>query len=159
MLNVHILAVGKLGQGWLAEGCAHYRQLASQHFRLHLTELPAHRLPGDPSPAQIEKALAAEGELIRRALPKGGLVAALCVEGRCLTSSSLAGLLEDCAGQGSPPVFVIGSSHGLCPGIKEEASLKLSLSGMTLPHQLARVVLLEQIYRAGCIIRGGKYHK
>ena len=159
MLNIHILAVGKLGQDWLAAGCAHYRQLVSPYFKLHITELPAHRLPSDPSPAQIAQALATEGDQIRRALPKGGFAVALCVEGRRLSSPGLADLLERCAGQGQPPVFMIGSSHGLCPTLKEQAGFSLSLSGMTFPHQLARLMLLEQIYRGGCISRGGKYHK
>jgi len=69
MLNVHILSVGKAGQDWLADGCAHYRQLAAAYFKLHLTELPPHSLPAEPSPAQIEKALSIEGGLIRAKLP------------------------------------------------------------------------------------------
>jgi len=159
MMNVHILAMGKPGQDWLAAGYAHYRQLIAPYFKLHLTELTPYRLPGEPSPAQIEKALAHEGELIRARLPKSGLPLALCVEGEHLTSRGLADLLERCAGQSRPPVFLIGSSHGLCPMLKKQAGFRLSLSGMTFPHQLARVMLLEQIYRAGCISRGGKYHK
>ena len=159
MLNIHILAVGKLGQDWLADGCAHYRQLIAPYFKLHLTELPAHRLPSEPSPAQINQALAAEGDQIRARLPKGGLPIALCVEGEQLCSQKFAALLERCAGQGQPPVFLIGSSHGLCPTLKRQAQMSLSFSGMTFPHQLARVMLLEQIYRGGCILRGGKYHK
>ncbi|MCL2857360.1 MAG: 23S rRNA (pseudouridine(1915)-N(3))-methyltransferase RlmH [Oscillospiraceae bacterium] len=159
MLNIHILAVGKLGQDWLAEGCAHYRQLISPYFKLQITELPAHRLPSAPSQAQVEKALAVEGEQIRARLPKGGFAIPLCVEGEQLSSEKLAALLERCAGQGQPPAFIIGSSHGLCPELKRQASLRLSLSDMTFPHQLARVMLLEQIYRGGCILRGGKYHK
>jgi len=159
MMNIHILAVGKLGQDWLAEGCAHYRRLLVPNFKLHLTELPAHRLPDNPAPAQIEKALAAEGEQILRAVPKGGFMVALCVEGQQLTSPGFADLLGRCAGQGQPPVFIIGSSHGLCPVLKGQVGFKLSLSGMTFPHQLARVLLLEQVYRGGCILRGGKYYK
>ena len=159
MLHIHILAVGKLGQDWLAEGCAHYRQLIAPYFKLQITELPAHRLPGSPSAAQIEQALAAEGELIRAKVPKGGFAIALCPEGQAFSSPGFSSLLERCAGQGQPPVFVIGSSHGLCPTIKKQAQLSLSLSGMTFPHQLARLLLLEQIYRGGCILCGGKYHK
>ena len=159
MLNIHILAVGKPGQDWLAAGNERYSQLIAPYFKLHQTEITPHRLPADPSPALIEKALVTEGGLIRAKLPKGGLSVALCIEGEGLTSEGLAALLGRCAGLGQPPAFIIGSSHGLCPTLKKQAHLRLSLSGMTFPHQLARIMLLEQIYRAGCIGRGGRYHK
>jgi len=159
MLSINIFAVGKLGQDWLAEGCAHYRQLITPYFKLQITELPAYRLPSEPSQAQIDMGLASEGDQIRAKLPKSGFTIPLCVEGEQLCSQKFAAMLDRCAGQGRPPVFIIGSSHGLCSGLKEQAGFRLSLSGMTFPHQLARVMLLEQIYRGGCILRGGKYHK
>lgn len=112
------------------------------------------------SPAVIGKALEKEARAILAAVPKGSGLAALCVEGKQKTSEELAAYLDERAGSGAGDVaFVIGSSHGLADSVKQTASLRLSMSKMTFPHQLARVMLLEQLYRAFSINHGGKYHK
>ena len=111
-------------------------------------------------PQSIEKALEKEGKAILAAVPKGAEIVALCIEGKLLTSEELSGYLAEKAGSGSGSVaFVIGSSHGLAPCVKAAAQKKLSMSKMTFPHQLARVMLLEQLYRAFSIAAGTKYHK
>ena len=114
---------------------------------------PVHR-------AQVEAALAREAEAIRGKLPASALLVAMCVEGKLLSSEELSDFLERRAAQGaSHVVFVIGGSFGLHPSIKERAELRLSMSPMTFPHHLARVMVLEQIYRACQIAAGTKYHK
>ena len=119
-------------------------------------ELPEQRLPENPAPAEIERALAREAEAIRSRLPAGAAVAALCVEGKLRSSEELAGLL---AREEAGLAFVIGGSCGLHPSVKALAKERLSMSPMTFPHHLARVMLLEQIYRGFQIRGGGKYHK
>ncbi|MBM6939746.1 23S rRNA (pseudouridine(1915)-N(3))-methyltransferase RlmH, partial [Pseudoflavonifractor phocaeensis] len=113
-----------------------------------------------PSPAQIDAALEKEGKAILARLPKNALLTALCVEGKPLSSEALAGQLEQWAGSGSSALaFVIGGSYGLHPSVKAQAALRLSMSPMTFPHHLARVMVLEQLYRAFQISAGSRYHK
>ena len=127
---------------------------------LELVELPEERLPEDPSPAQIEAALLKEAAAIRAKLPSGAALIALCVEGEPRSSEALARQMAAWASQGvGHLVFLIGGSFGLHPSIKAEARLRLSMSPMTFPHHLARVMVLEQIYRAYQINAGTKYHK
>ena len=148
-----------MGGGWIASGSDEYARRISAYFRLTLTQIPEHKLPGKPSPAQIEKALAIEGKGIWAALPSKAAGIALCPEGKQLSSNGFAQLFEHLALEGRPPAFIIGSSHGLCPEVKAAAYLRLSFSMLTFPHKLARLILLEQIYRAGSILGGGRYHK
>ena len=123
-------------------------------------ELPEDRLPDDPSQAQIDAALAKEADAIRAKLPASCYIIAMCVEGKTRSSEELARLMEDSVHQGgSHLVFLIGGSFGLHPSVKALASFKLSMSPMTFPHHLARVMLLEQIYRGYQINNGSKYHK
>ena len=118
------------------------------------------RLPENPSPAQIEAALSKEADAVRARLPQGCLLIALCVEGKLCSSEELAAFLAESAVRGgSHVVFLIGSSFGLHPSLKALAAKRLSLSPMTFPHHLARVMLLEQIYRAYQINSGSRYHK
>ena len=159
MQRLHILAVGKLTEPWLAEGCAQYQKRIAPFGRLSITEIPEHRLPKNPSPAQIEKALEIEAAEIRKKLPAKCFSVALCLEGAALCSEKLAGLLDAAAMRSPDAAFIIGSSHGLCASLKKQADFRLSFSPMTFPHQLARVMLLEQLYRCCSILNGGKYHK
>ena len=111
-------------------------------------------------PAQIEKALEKEGKAILAAVRKGACLVALCVEGKQISSEELAALIERQALSGAGDMaFVIGSSHGLSPAVKAAANARISLGRITLPHQLARLVLAEQLYRACTINAGMKYHK
>ena len=159
MQHLHILAVGKISERWISEGCAHYQKRIAPFYKLGLTELDEHRLPARPSPAQIGQALEKEAQSFRKKLPARSLSIALCLEGEALSSPGLAALLEGAAQDGLGAAFLIGSSHGLCETLKREADYRLSFSPMTFPHQLARLMLLEQLYRCGCITQGGKYHK
>ena len=148
MLNVHILCVGKLKEKFYLEGAAEYAKRLGGYCRLTITELPEERLPDSPSRAQIDAALEKEGNALLARLPKGGKVVAMCVEGKTLSSEELARRLEDWTVSGMSQIsFLIGGSYGLHPAVKDRADLRLSMSPMTFPHHMARVILLEQIYR------------
>lgn len=160
MLSIHILCVGKLKEKFFAAACAEYAKRLGGYCKLAVTELNEERLPDRPSRAQIADALEKEGMGLLVKLPKGGRVAALCVEGRSISSEGLAERLADwTVGGVSQIAFVIGGSYGLHPSVKERADLCLSMSSMTFPHHLVRVMLLEQIYRAFKINEGASYHK
>nr|WP_325212741.1 23S rRNA (pseudouridine(1915)-N(3))-methyltransferase RlmH [uncultured Oscillibacter sp.] len=160
MQRITLLCVGKLKEKFYAGAAAEYQKRLSRCCKLEIVELPEERLPEDPSPAQIEAALAREAEAIRAKLPPSAILAALCVEGRERSSEDLARLMNEWANRGeSRVVFLIGGSHGLHGSVKEEAAERISMSPMTFPHHLARVMLLEQIYRAYQINAGTRYHK
>ena len=160
MQNITVLCVGKLKEKFYADACAEYQKRLTRCCKLSLVELSEERLPENPSAAQIEAALEREAAAIEEHLPRGGTVAALCVEGKPLSSEELSETLARCAMSGAGQVtFVIGGSFGLAERVKRAADLRLSLSRMTFPHHLARVMLLEQLYRAYQIQSGTKYHK
>ena len=160
MQNIDLICVGKLNAKYFAEGVAEYQKRLSAFASFRIIELPEERLPEDPSPAQIEAALSKEADAVRAKLPNGCLVIAMCVEGRERSSEELARYLADSAAQGaSHIVFLIGSSFGMHESLKRQAALRLSMSPMTFPHHLLRVMLLEQIYRAYQINAGSRYHK
>ena len=160
MQAVTILAVGKLKEGYLRDAAAEYQKRLSAFCKLKIIEIDEERLPQDPSPALIQKTLEAEGRRILAKIPTQAYVVPLCIEGRQLPSEKLAEKLEALATSGcSQIVFIIGGSHGLADAVKARADFKLSMSEMTFPHQLARVMLLEQVYRAYSILTGTKYHK
>jgi 23S rRNA (pseudouridine1915-N3)-methyltransferase len=160
MQKVTILCVGKLKEKFYTEASAEYAKRLSRFCKLDILELPEERLPEDPSPAQIEAALSKEADAIRAKLPPSAFIVAMCVEGKTRSSEELARLMAESANQGaSHMVFLIGGSFGLHPSVKELAAVRLSMSPMTFPHHLARVMLLEQIYRGYQIIAGSKYHK
>ena len=125
-----------------------------------MIELPEQKLPDTPSSGQIAAALKKESALIREKIPQGATVIAMCVEGKTMSSEALAQTIGNLTVSGtSKLVFLIGGSCGLDEELKREARLRLSMSPMTFPHHLARVMVLEQIYRALNIASGGKYHK
>ena len=159
-MKITLLTVGKIKETYLEAGIKEYVKRLSRYCKLELIELPEQRLPESPSPAEIARALSREAEAIRAKLPPGAALAALCIEGKLHSSEELAGLLETWGGRGEKCLaFVIGGSFGLDEGLKREARVRLSMSPMTFPHHLARVMLLEQLYRGFQINEGGKYHK
>lgn len=158
MLSVTIVAIGKLKEPWLREGMAEYLKRLSAYCSPEVIELPEYRLPENPSPAQIAKGLEEEGKAILDRLRKTPF-AALCIEGKQLSSPELARFLGERQQAGGDLAFVIGGSCGLSPAVKDRAVARLSLSPMTFPHQLFRVLLAEQLYRGFSILSGGKYHK
>jgi len=160
MQSVTVLCVGKLKEKFYADACAEYQKRLSRYCKLMIVELPEHRLGDAPSDAEIAAALEREADAILDRLPRGGAVVALCVEGRELSSERLAETMARYAGRGvSQLTFLIGGSFGMAERVKAAADLRLSMSPMTFPHHLARVMLLEQIYRAYQIQNGTKYHK
>ena len=160
MLSVHLICVGKLKERFYTDAAAEYQKRLSPYCRLTVTELPEEKLPQNPSPAQISQALEREARAIRARLPQSAALIALCVEGEERSSQELARLLRGWEqGADKHLVFLIGGSWGLHPSIKEQARLRLSMSPMTFPHHLARVMLLEQLYRACKINEGSSYHK
>ena len=160
MQKVTILCVGKLKEKFYIEASAEYLKRLQRHCKCEIIELPESRLPEDPSPAEKQKALSTEAAAIREKLPRGGAVIAMCIEGKLLSSEDLSKKLEQLAVSGKTQLtFLIGGSFGLHQSIKDMADLKLSMSPMTFPHHMARVMLLEQIYRAYQISDGTRYHK
>ena len=159
-VSIHVICVGKLKEKFYADAAAEYVKRLGGYCRFRLTELPEERLPASPSRAQIDAALEKEGAAIRARMPAGAGVVALCVEGELLSSEALAEKLGRWSAGGTGTLaFVIGSSYGLHPSVKALARLRLSMSPMTFPHHLARVMLLEQLYRCFKIEEGSGYHK
>lgn len=160
MMNVTILCLGKMKEQYLRDMSAEYVKRLGAFCRPEIVELTPERLPDEPSPAQIAAALEKEGKALLSRLSPSDKVIALCIEGKLMSSEQLSEKLESFAlTGGGNVVFIIGSSFGLSDTVKRRADIRLSMSPMTFPHQLARVMLLEQIYRAFSISAGGKYHK
>lgn len=160
MFDVKIVCVGSAKEHYWEAACAEYRKRLTGRCRLNIMELAEERLPGAPSPAEITAGLNAEAARVLPFLEERAFSVAMCVEGRSLSSEQLAQKLAAVMLEGkSSAVFVIGGSYGLAPTVKEKASLRLSMSPMTFPHGLARVMLCEQLYRAFSINAGAKYHK
>ena len=160
MRLIRLICVGKLKERFYLDAAAEYGKRLSRFCRLEIIELPEQRLPEDPSLAQIRQALEREAEAVRARIPPGAWIAAMCIEGRLCSSEELAALLADRSGGGEKGMaFLIGGSHGLAPALKVQATDRLSMSPLTFPHHLARVMLLEQIYRVFQINACTRYHK
>ena len=157
---INIISLGRLKDKWIKDGCAEYIKMLGGYCTVKETEFSPVRLPDAPNDRQIQTALDAEAEMILDAVPKGSAVIAMCIEGRMMSSEQLAQKLSDFALGGKSTVCVIiGSSCGLSDRVKQRADLRLSMSPMTFPHRLAKVMIAEQLYRAMSINAGGKYHK
>ena len=160
MLNVTIICLGKLKEKYLRDACDEYIKRLSAFCKLNMVELTPEKLSDNPSDKEIENALTAEAKKITEKIPKGSYIYSLCIEGKQISSEELSTEIENVGVAGtSSIVFIIGSSFGLSAVIKQMSNKKLSMSKMTFPHQLARVMLLEQSYRAVQISAGTKYHK
>ena len=160
MQKVTILCVGKLKEKFYIDAAAEYVKRLQRLCRLEIVELPESRLPDEPSPAEIRRALQAEAAAIREKLPKGGALVAMCIEGKPCSSEELSRRMAEFGVQGKTQLtFLIGGSVGLDEDLKRQADWRLSMSPMTFPHHMARIMLLEQIYRAYQIAGGTKYHK
>ncbi|MCR5664683.1 MAG: 23S rRNA (pseudouridine(1915)-N(3))-methyltransferase RlmH [Oscillospiraceae bacterium] len=160
MLNVKLVCVGRMREKFYIDAFEEYRKRLGAYCRLELAEIAEARLPDAPSPREIAAALEREGAEVLRAIPPDAFVAALCVEGSQMPSEGMARLIAEREGSGKPKLcFIIGGSFGLSPAVKTRADRRLSLSQMTFPHHLARVMLAEQIYRGFKINEGSRYHK
>lgn len=157
-MQINFITMGKLKESYYREACEEYRKRLTAYAGVTVKEPAPVDLPNDPSSAQIEQALEKEAALIR-AQAKGYKIA-LCVEGKPLSSEELARKLETLGTGGVSTVsFIVGSSWGLSESFKRECDQRLSMSAMTFPHSLARVMLFEQVYRAFAILNNSKYHK
>ena len=160
MVDITLICVGKMKEKFYSEAAAEYVKRLGGYCKLSIVEIPEQRLSKNPSLGDIQGALEREGDAIRSKIPANSSVVALAIEGKMRSSGELAELISDWARSASKHlVFVIGGSYGLHPSVKAGAWCSLSMSPMTFPHHLARVMLLEQIYRGFQIRGGGKYHK
>ncbi|MFI3169429.1 MAG: 23S rRNA (pseudouridine(1915)-N(3))-methyltransferase RlmH [Faecalibacterium sp.] len=161
MQNIDLICIGKMNASYFADGVKEYQKRLGAFASFRIIELPEESIQEkNASQTVIDKALEKEAKAILANLRKGAALVALCIEGKMISSEELAGYIAQRAQSGAGDItFVIGSSHGLSPTIKQAAALKFSMGRITMPHQMARLVLTEQIYRA-CSINGGlKYHK
>ena len=159
MIKITLITLGKLKEKYLRDAVEEYAKRLSRYCKLDIIELSPVTLSDNPSQSEIDTALLKEAEIIEKRIPDGSIVTALCVEGKSNTSEQLAEFIEKNTNEGKNMCFIIGSSFGLSDTVKQKSNLKLSLSAMTFPHQLFRVMLLEQIYRAFKINEGSTYHK
>lgn len=160
MFDITLIAMGKLKEKFYLSAAAEYEKRMKGYCQFNLIELPEVRLPENPSQAEINAALEKEADTIVAKIPKGAWFCTLTPEGKLLSSEALAEKMKDVKLSGkSCACFLIGSSFGMAPRLKEMADFKLSMSPMTFPHHLARVMVLEQLYRAEAIQAGSKYHK
>ena len=160
MLSVRFICVGKLREKFFIDAFAEYAKRLGAYCRFECVEIPEYRLGEKPSDAQIKLSLAKEGQDIVKWLQADFFTVALCVEGRQMPSEGMARLIAERENSGKPKLcFVIGGSFGLDEDVKARADLRLSMSEMTFPHHLARVMLAEQLYRGFKIREGSRYHK
>ena len=159
MLGLTIITVGTLKESYLRDAAAEYEKRLGAFCRLSSVNLKEEKLPDSPSESQIETALRKEGERILAQMPKKSYKIAMCVEGKQLSSEELADKLGRIGSTHGEVCLVIGSSHGLDPSVKNACDMRLSVSKLTFPHQLMRVILLEAVYRGFNILKGTHYHK
>ena len=160
MFDITLICMGKLKEKFYLSAAAEYEKRLKGYCSFKLLELPEHRLPEDPSPAEIQAGLEKEADLILSKIPKGAWFCVLTPEGKIISSEEMAAKMKDVKNSGkSSACFLIGSSFGMAQRIKDKADFKLSMGKMTFPHHLARIMVLEQLYRAEAIQAGSKYHK
>ena len=160
MFEITLIAMGKLKEKFYLSAAAEYEKRMKGYCQFKLLELPEIRLPDNPSPAEISAGLEKEADIILSKLPKNTWFCTLTPEGKMLSSEMLASKLADVKNSGkSSACFFKGSSFGIAQRVKDKADFKLSMSPMTFPHHLARIMVLEQLYRAESIQAGSKYHK
>lgn len=159
MANITLITVGTLKESYLKDAVAEYKKRLSQYARVDEINIKEERIANEDDESEIRRALESEGEKILAAIPKGSGKIALCVEGKQYDSPSLARLIGRMTDESGKITLIIGSSHGLCERVKRECDVRLSVSQLTFPHQLMRVVLYEALYRSFTILAGKKYHK
>ena len=159
MKQITIISVGTLKEEFLRDAAAEYEKRLSAFCRVENVNLKEERIQNEDNAAEVSSALAAEGEKMLARVPVGAYTVALCIEGKEPDSPALARELGDALDRCGKLCFFIGSSHGLSPAVKAAANARLSLSRLTFPHQLARVLLLEATYRSFSILAGKRYHK
>ncbi len=160
MFDITLITMGKLKEKFYISAAQEYTKRLSGYCHFTLVELPESRLPENPSPAEIAAGLEKEAETILTRIPKSSWFCVFTPEGKELSSEKFAEKMKDVKLSGkSSAIFLIGSSFGMAPKVKERADFRLSMGPMTFPHHLARIMVLEQLYRAEAIQAGSKYHK
>ena len=159
MIKINMIAVGKLKEKYLSAACEEYLKRLKAFAKVEIIEISEYRAKDNPSPSEIEIIKEKEGEQIISKISKGAFVIPMCIEGTQLSSEEFSKRLEGEMQNSGEFTFIIGGSFGLSDEVKKRGNLKLSFGKITLPHQLMRVVLLEQIYRAFSIMNNSKYHK
>ena len=160
MFDITLITMGKLKEKFYISAAQEYTKRLSGYCRFTLVELPESRLPENPSPAEIAVGLEKEAETILARIPNSSWFCVFTPEGKELSSEKFAEKMKDVKLSGkSSAIFLIGSSFGMAPKVKERADFRLSMGPMTFPHHLARIMVLEQLYRAEAIQAGSKYHK
>lgn len=159
-MNINIICVGKIKEKYWTDAIREYQKRLSAFCKFQIVEIEEEKISGAQNPSNILMTLNGEGKRIAAKLPKNAYTIALCIEGKICSSEALAGQIQEIGLRGTGTVnFIIGGSWGISEEVKQKADWKLSMSKMTFPHQMARVILCEQIYRAFEIIHNGKYHK
>lgn len=158
-MNINVIAVGKIKEKYFTDAISEYTKRLSRFAKLTITEVADERIPDNASEKELEKIKNTEGEKILSKLPPSSFVIAMCIEGEEISSEGLADKIADISMVSGSITFIIGGSLGLCSSVKSVSNLRLSIGPITLPHQLMRVVLLEQIYRAFKINNNESYHK
>ena len=159
MIHLTVITVGNLKESYWRDALAEYEKRLNSFCKPEILQLKEARVSENPSATEISAALTDEGKRILAAVPAGSYKIALCVEGEQFSSEALAARLERVTGESGKICLIIGSSHGLAPEVKSACDLRLSVSKLTFPHQMMRVLLLEVLYRSFSIIKGTKYHK
>lgn len=161
MLKINIICIGKIKEKYFTDAIAEYSKRLTAFCKFNIIELAEEKIRNNtPNPSQIDEVIKAEGNKILQKIKAADYVVAMCIEGKLMSSEELAKTLNSVSVSGKSTVdFVIGGSYGLSNDVKNRADLRLSMSKMTFPHQMARMILSEQIYRAFEINTNGKYHK
>lgn len=158
-MTINIICVGKIKEDYFSKAAAEFEKRLSRFCSINVIQIPDKSIPDNPSPAECSAVLNKEGEQILKKIGKSDIVIAMCIEGKNLSSEEFASKLSDFQMQSSTMDFVIGGSLGLSDEVKKRADFKLSMSKMTFPHRIARLMLEEQIYRAFKILANETYHK
>lgn len=161
MIRVNIICIGKIKEKYFTEAINEYAKRLSAFCKFSVVELAEEKIRSNsPNRSQIDEVISAEGKRILQKIGQSDYAAAMCIEGKLLSSEELSKTLDNVSISGKSTVdFIIGGSYGLSDEVKKRADLRLSMSRMTFPHQMARMILSEQIYRAFEISTNGKYHK
>lgn len=161
MIRINIICIGKIKENYFTDAIAEYSKRLTAFCKFAVTELNEEKIRSNtPNQSQIQEVLNSEGKRILQKIGTGDYVVAMCIEGKLMSSEELSKVIDNISLSGKSTVdFIIGGSYGLSNEVKSRANLKLSMSKMTFPHQMARMILSEQVYRAFEISSNGKYHK
>ena len=159
MTTVTIISVGTLKENYLRDACAEYKKRLSQYAKVEEINIKEEKINNEDDKAEIARAFDSEAEKILAAIPKDSMKIALCVEGKSYDSPALARLIGQMVDEKGKITLIIGSSHGLSERVKKDCNVRLSVSALTFPHQLMRVILMEALYRSFTILAGKRYHK